>query len=612
MNCTVDCKSETLNNPTREIGTQHASGIPFSDQPHLTSEFRLTMYVMERLAQHEQLLHQVLDGQHCNNMQLISINRQVATSAAETCQHFDDKISSLLSVFTENSGKVLSTLTKNHGEIEQWHKAHPWKSGGQHGKICGSGHEHPRTMQCPKTGCESSEHMPLCPALPSCPGNCDKLKSEIMKQANPGPAYILVKSNIFETVCTAVILANAMLITINAEDAIKHALQNPGHTYKISSDFIRLSPVAFAIFYCFELSLKLWVYRRRYFTNSDWKWNCLDFILVLAGVYDIVSILQLINFNAAGISWMRLLRIVKMTKMLRVVKAMRIFRELRVMIAAIFGCISTLGWAILMMALIMYVFSLCLLQGVTSYLEDGSVDPNTHLLIKKYWSSVYQATVTLYMAITGGSDWEPLAEPLKAAGEVYHMVFLFYIAFSAVAVLNVLTGLFVDNAMKVATQEDLNAQSEVIQKEQEMLEGLERTLLKVGWTSKTGTVTFEQLQSVRQDTDFQEFCKVLEINFDDVRDVFDGLHLAGEVKFDEFVRGCTKIKDDVNSLDLIGIRSDVSRAQMQNAQFMHYVHDRFVEMDLLLQQVGAPPSTAKPLSERLADVRCLPSSWVVR
>eukprot|EP00913_Durusdinium_trenchii_P025920 g24323.t1 len=55
---------------------------------------------------------------------------------------------------------------------------------------------------------------------------------------------------------------------------------------------------------------------------------------------------------------------------------------------------------------------------------------------------------TLYMATTGGFDWKEALDLVAKIGEGGILAFLFYIAFFNFAVFNVLTGMFVDHAMK--------------------------------------------------------------------------------------------------------------------------------------------------------------------
>merc|ERR1719230_1475474 len=101
---------------------------------------------------------------------------------------------------------------------------------------------------------------------------------------------------------------------------------------------------------------------------------------------------------------------------------------------------ATLGWSILMISIMMYMFGLCFLNSVNSYLQDAQrddIDEQNWMDIEMFWSSVPQAMMTLFWAVTGGADWAPLAEPIKKADGFFYFLFYFYIAFAAIAVLNV-------------------------------------------------------------------------------------------------------------------------------------------------------------------------------
>merc|ERR1719487_178838 len=159
--------------------------------------------------------------------------------------------------------------------------------------------------------------------------------------------------------------------------------------------------------------------------------------------------------SGTNVTWMRLLRLLKMLKMLRIIRVMKAFRELRVILFAIINSGRSLFWTLLMFALIFYIFGLCFLQGVTSWLEDDLKNDN---IISGYWKSqadslfgsVAGSMLTLYMCIMGGIEWHDVSQLLLKVGPVYNYLFIFYITFLTFAVLNVVTGLFVDRLMSTA------------------------------------------------------------------------------------------------------------------------------------------------------------------
>merc|ERR1719161_2203914 len=70
--------------------------------------------------------------------------------------------------------------------------------------------------------------------------------------------------------------------------------------------------------------------------------------------------------------------------------------------------------------------------------------------LKTHFGSFFQTIFTLFQSISGGMDWGGPAEALLPAGWAYTTVFCLYISVTVVAVLNVVTGIFVESAMKSA------------------------------------------------------------------------------------------------------------------------------------------------------------------
>jgi hypothetical protein len=149
---------------------------------------------------------------------------------------------------------------------------------------------------------------------------------------------------------------------------------------------------------------------------------------------------------------------VRVSKIARAFRVMNFFTELRALLQAITSSIGTLFWCLLTLGIFCYIFAIILVTAVSVFLAAPDRDINTEDLLK-YWGSVQNAMLTLYMACTGGEDWGPLAEVLKPIGDIYYVVFLVYIAFVLLAVLNMLTGLFVENALR-ATERDLEGRAE--------------------------------------------------------------------------------------------------------------------------------------------------------
>merc|ERR1712032_1335977 len=99
------------------------------------------------------------------------------------------------------------------------------------------------------------------------------------------------------------------------------------------------------------------------------------------------------------------------------------------------------------MLLIFYIFSIVFVQGVGIYLAKEGIQQHESEEMIKFFGNVQTSILSLFTAATGGNDWQNYYMAIGPAGELYSFVFLFFVAFSNIALLNILTGIFVENAM---------------------------------------------------------------------------------------------------------------------------------------------------------------------
>merc|ERR1712007_363213 len=222
------------------------------------------------------------------------------------------------------------------------------------------------------------------------------------------------------------------------------------------SRFILAVQLTFQTFYIFEFCLKIFAYRLYFFTCGEWKWNLLDAVLAIFSVYDaVLSALPLglpvFPENSAGNGlFLRLLRLFRVTKILRAFRIMRFFPELRVMLNCIVSSITTLFWCSATLAIFYYIFAIVFMHATVVYLADPVADTRIQDALLSQWGSVFQAMVSLFQASTGGMDWGELGENIRAVSLGYFLLLLFFIGFMIFAVLNILTGVFVDKALEIS------------------------------------------------------------------------------------------------------------------------------------------------------------------
>jgi len=298
--------------------------------------------------------------------------------------------------------------------------------------------------------------------------------------------------------------------------------------------------------------------------------------------------LNALTAGGTNITWMRLLRLGKMLKMLRMVRVMRFFKDLRVMLHSLIGSVRTFFWSMLMLTLLMHVFGLCFMQAGVAYLTETPPDEvveEAATSIEMHWSTIGKSMLTLYKAITGGEDWGPLAAPLRHLGLVYYGLFLFYTAFLQFAVLNVLTGIFVDAAMSFA-----QIDRDEVMKEQtcqpEYIDSQRRLFTNI-MGDDHDRISWADLQRNLDTAEVKSFLKTLDISEEDVEQFFQVLITCGtsSVTVNDFIGGCMRIKGCARSIDMIALKSDDVKFKLQLGCFGVFVDERFKELQNALNEI---------------------------
>jgi len=607
-----------------------------SDWPHLPTDFRLQLQVLDYVVQQGQQLQRLAEQQQTARTQFATFKKDFGLQQERAQKQLSDQLESFKGEFRDlRRGLQQIMVTMEASTTKQaplFQCQHPSSPNGSEqlpfngitptdASMLNAGGFGERGPQQGAPGLRGDS-----PSTVMGKKACDNQPAAQVRakpRTDPGPRspcqnclMPFVTSSVFEGICATVIIANAITIGIAAHYSIVQAIDTSYQTPLAMQRFLNVVGYVFVTFYTSEAMLKIFVFRLRYFVGTEWKWNCFDFVLVLTAFSEIVADVLDFGYGGSNMTWMRLLRLMKMLKMLRVVRVMRFFRELRMMLSSIIGSFGTLLWSILMLSLLTYIFGLCFLNAVTGYLEDTprqEISEETMSLINDYWSSVFQSTVTLYMAVTGGSDWEPLAKPIRQTGDFYYMLFLFYIAFSAVAVLNVLTGMFVDTAMKVADVDEGNVHEEVMEKEAPFIDNFRQFLNKKDIAGHN-TVAWEDIRRNINHPAVKAFVKALELDNADMKRVYSMLKAKSDaydnkVEIDEFIAACSKVKGDQKGIGMLSLMSDTRRYMAQMSLFMQYTEERMDEQHRLFEMLGAPNSTVKSLAERLVQNRCLPVQW---
>lgn len=407
----------------------------------------------------------------------------------------------------------------------------------------------------------------------------------------------IVESGYFESASACVILLNAVHIAVSSELAMLHLLEAPGSGDWVPTPVIAIASLCFFCWYFMELVIKVSTYKASFFTGPERSWNLFDMLLVMSGVWDIAEQHILGGGASLNLTWMRLLRLFKMMKLLRVVRVMRAFQELRVIMQALQGAISTTLWSMVMLGAVTFIFAISFMQAVCSHIGRAEVDEELVASFRTHWGTLATAMETLFAASTGGLHWQSLGGPLFAIGPSYYMILLIYMSFTLFAMLNVITGLGVQVAMSVC-QKDYEAVVHEIAEANEATVARLRHMFNATDGDGDTSVSWDELAVALKRKEVIGFLSALDIEPLDAERLFRMLQRGGQsvVPVPELIAGLMKIKGNAKSVDMVCQLSLSCRLLGQLGHFFEYAEEQFADIRNCFCEMGL--TLAVPNSDR--------------
>jgi hypothetical protein len=316
---------------------------------------------------------------------------------------------------------------------------------------------------------------------------------------------------------------------------------------------MRTIEVVFLIWFTVELTIRIIAHRMFFFWCEDMSWNIFDFVLVLVALVQELF-LVLASDVSLDTTFMRSLRILKVGKALRVLRMVSFFNELRMILNSLIGCVISLFWSIIMLLLFFFMFGIAFVQSATNWLrEPGNLEnPEGEAVIIEF-SSVQQAMLALFRASTGGDDWAYFYDAVAVTGATSAVIFLFFVAFSNIAFLNIITALFTERAISMAQPDRAHMAAQKRRKHMELQEDVQEICKQLD-VDENGDITAQEFHACMKDED-NALRSFFEAGGHDLVDaeLFFNMQVKaanGKVRLHEFINGCMKLEGDVNNLDI--------------------------------------------------------------
>eukprot|EP00929_Paragymnodinium_shiwhaense_P035849 TRINITY_DN19306_c0_g2_i1.p1 TRINITY_DN19306_c0_g2~~TRINITY_DN19306_c0_g2_i1.p1 ORF type:complete len:636 (+),score=112.70 TRINITY_DN19306_c0_g2_i1:128-2035(+) len=371
----------------------------------------------------------------------------------------------------------------------------------------------------------SEDYQPLLPALDSQLTYRERLQH-------------LVSSTSFELTVGVVVIINAIAVGCQTEYWARN-----GH---MNSPILSAVDTAMCVFFTIEWSLRVWAFECSYFMNREaWIWNWMDTLLVVTQLLEFTQLLSGDIFEFMHVDTWRMLRTVRLVRVTRLLRSFHIFDELRVIVSSILRSLSSLGWSVVLLMAVIYIFSIILLQIILT------VNPSDDHEKFNYWfPGVFRTFLTLFECVVGGVSWDDVIEPLvEDIHPLMGVAFCIYVSISLFAMMNLLTGVFVDQAMRVVREDKDNV----------LAKRIADLFIEEDGEDEEKELQWEDFEEKLDCSAMQDYFAQINVETSQGRSLFDLLDAdgSGSINCKEIVEGCLRLRGPARALDLMLVSRQV-------------------------------------------------------
>jgi len=301
-----------------------------------------------------------------------------------------------------------------------------------------------------------------------------------------------------------------------------------------------------------EIGLRVSGKGREFFTGEDKVANAYDSIIIVGSSLELWFRAFVHNWTALGV-----FRVLRSLRMLRVVAKLR---HLRMMIVAIAQSVPNLLWAAFFIVLTLYFFGVIFMQGVAKYVGEASSNNTNVEQLLEHFPSLPMTMLTLLMTVSGGVDWWDVAQLLLDISLFYIGVLIVFLCVMVLAAMNIITGIFVSDALEVASNDKELVERKGRVRDEETLTIL-RKLFLLADADDSGSISFSELETFLQRADVRAIFATHGLEVSNPMGFFRMLDVDhdAEIEIDEFVMGCMKFRGVAKTVDLETLAHQTTR-----------------------------------------------------
>jgi len=359
----------------------------------------------------------------------------------------------------------------------------------------------------------------------------------------------ILKSRWFNRSMAATIMANVCVIVAEADIGAScntDAECNPVGLYLLNWCFLSA--------YILETGMRIYVQRWTFPTS---RWNMLDLVIVLAGLFDMVIVRSALRTSTGGsVPDLMIFRLARGLRMLRAFHLAQFFPQLRFMILSLNSAMMAMAWGFGMIILVMLTLSVLLVEVIRPLQVEGMENEWCH----EAFQSVGSGMLFFVQTMMAGDSWGSCTIPTITQYPATSVIFIGGLVLVQLGFMNLILAAAVDAANE---HHEANLEKREAERLHEKIASSHQLLgiMRRIDTDSSGCIDFQELLAAYDgDLEMQQLLTLLDIDKDDLQRLFGYMDTdgSGEVAYEEFVRSIQKAQSRDVRMQLLALMLHLS------------------------------------------------------
>lgn len=308
----------------------------------------------------------------------------------------------------------------------------------------------------------------------------------------------------------------------------------------------RTLETAFCCFFSVDLLIRICIERERFATGSRRWWNLVDSVSLSLLLFALIERSRTLgNFVAMQ-------RVGRLMRLPRCFAKWAQLQELRIMLGCMAESFKVMVWLVLLVISFIYFYSLLL----TELIWEKCPNKETAVVCTKF-GDLLSSQMTLYQIMYSGLLWGDLWEELRVMDWYIQIIFLSYVVFALMVLVNTITS-FICSLQSTVSKKERDV---LIANEMDYNERVVRQLYTIFQDfdqNGNGAISWAEFQLALEDERMLAFLNALELDMSDAVKVFQILasEKTGSIEESNFLLGCLRLRGGATTVDMVAMQME--------------------------------------------------------